>query len=420
MKFDLMEQELIKLVKSKCEPKMVARFVRSMHRIDALERRLVGGKRVGRNSGQPRIADREKADHLITLCRNTLSKDVLPQMLVAIGNLFHEHGKVQLAEEIYTATLSCAEENQNASILAEVLMKRGDVFARQGKWKHAHNDLNRSRQLFLTLHNKTAHAQVENILGTICVEQGQLGLAQEHFGRALAALERNDQSVMTGSVLMNLGIVYNILSQPDTAIGYFKRAQAGFEEAGDVSRLSALHHNIGMSYLSKGIITNALREFGTSQELSATIGNINLGGLAKLGKATAFLRMNDLATALKLVQQAIEAFTQTNDRLSIADAYKVKGMIHRELKQYAISRSYLDTSLRINFELNNDLNTGEAYLEAGFLEKKRRNTVGAREEFEQAQTYLLRVGATNEAARATAELHHIDSRKKRASPRRNR
>ncbi|MFN0158622.1 MAG: tetratricopeptide repeat protein [Bacteroidota bacterium] len=411
MKTNHVEQELIRLVKTKCEPRVVARFMTSMRRLEALERRLIGGKRQDNSSQQFGSADRERADHLITLCRNTLRKEDLPQILVAMGNLFHEHGDGQFAEETYTVALVCAEERQDTAMLAEGLMKRGDIYARQGKWKLANSDLNRSRQLFLTLHNQVARAQVENILGTICVEQGKLGLAQAHFGRALEALERNDQSLMTGSVLMNLGIVYNILSQPDRAIGHFKRAQAHFEEVGDVGRLSALHHNVGMSYLSKGITTDALREFGASQELSAAIGNINLGGLANLGKATAFFRMNDLATALKLVHQAMEAFTRTNDRLSIADAYKIKGMVYRELKQYAFSRSYLDTSLRINLELNNELNTGETYIEIGFLEKKRRNAAAAQEAFEQARVCLLRVGATSEADRAIEELKHFVVRK---------
>ncbi len=418
MKLDLIERELLRLVKTKCDPGVVARFITSMRRLETLEQRLIGAERQSGSPQRSDAADREKVDHLITLCRNILRKEDLAQILTAIGNLCHEHGDVQLAEEIFTVTLTSAEERKDTALVAEALMKRGDVFARQGKWKLAHGDLNRSRQMFLKLHNEVARARVENILGTICVEQGNLGVAQTHFGRALEALEGNDQSAMIGSVLMNLGIVYNILSQPDTAIVHFKRAQSHFEEVGDVGRLSALHHNVGMSYLSKGNIAIAMHEFTSSQELSATIGNTNLGGLANLGKATAYYRMNDFAAALKLVNQALEAFTQTNDRLSIADAYKIKGMIHRELKQHVISRSYLDTSLRINLELNNDLNTGETYLEIGFLEKKRRNAAAAQEAFEQARHCFVRVGAMSEADRTMVELKHLGSRKKRISHRR--
>jgi tetratricopeptide (TPR) repeat protein len=56
-----------------------------------------------------------------------------------------------------------------------------------------------------------------------------------------------------------------------------------------------------------------------------------------------------------------------NDRLSIADIYKIKGIIERNLSNFKLAENYLLTSLRINRELNNALNRAETLFELGNL-----------------------------------------------------
>src|SRR5206468_9765451 len=116
----------------------------------------------------------------------------------------------------------------------------------------------------------------------------------------------------------------------------YKRAQSSFEEAGDLNRLAELHHNMGMSYLSKKLYSEAIRQFNMSHELSSKTQNVALTGIASLGKANAHYHQGDMRMALKLVNEAIIAFTKSMDRLSLADAYKVKGMIHREMKGFVV------------------------------------------------------------------------------------
>jgi tetratricopeptide (TPR) repeat protein len=177
---------------------------------------------------------------------------------------------------------------------------------------------------------------------------------------------------------------------------------------GDLNRLAELHHNMGMSYLSKNLLNAANREFTTSHSLSSSTQNLPLMGLAGLGKSNVYYRLHDLPMALKLVNQAIDLFTKSHDRLSLADSYKVKGMIHRDMKSLDAAESFLQTSLRI--ELNNNLNIAESYSEIGLLEIKRKNPSEAIQAFMKARSAFTKVGAQEDMKRTQDRINALEGK----------
>ena len=58
-----------------------------------------------------------------------------------------------------------------------------------------------------------------------------------------------------------------------------------------------------------------------------------------------------------------------DDRLSVADNFKLKGIIEREKGNLVLAETHFLTSLRINEELENKLNYAETALELGILYK---------------------------------------------------
>jgi tetratricopeptide (TPR) repeat protein len=205
---------------------------------------------------------------------------------------------------------------------------------------------------------------------------------------------------MTGTVLMNLGIVLNICGQYDEALAQYRRAQSCFERLGDMRRLAQLHHNMGMTHLHRGHGNDAIKEFDTSYLLGSEQSLIPVMASALFGKANAFYERTDLRLALKLATQALGMFEQCGDRLGQADTYKLKGMIHRDLKKYAVATSYFQTSLRLNRELGNRLNTAETRFAFGVMEQRRRKKQSALEAFTEALSLFRLVGAREQAKKA--------------------
>jgi tetratricopeptide (TPR) repeat protein len=387
-----MTDQILNVVEAHCSPKLVSRLMNDLRRTEVLEKKMVS---LHQRSPQRDVTfdDRDMLERLITLCGLRLSATDVCQVLMEIGDVFKAYGETSRAEEIYSQAVAKGEESGPQSLLAEAYMRRGEIYSRKGQWQQSFADLVRSKSIFTELKSNALLGRVENILGTNYAEQGKLKRAASFFESALIRLEKSREIPLAGSVLMNLGVVHNIIGRYENALSCFKRAQACFEDIGDMNRLAEVHHNTGMSYLSMQLYSAAIREFDVGYLLSSKTQNVSLMGLASLGKANAYFHRHDMPMALKLVSQSIGSFAKSSDRLSVADVYKVKGMIHREMKRYESAESYFQTSIRINTEMNNQLNLAETLFEMGLLELKRKNKKEALALLQKSRTGFKKVGA---------------------------
>ncbi len=392
MKTGIVTNQILNLIKSYCRPNVVAGLMKDLRRSEALERSITRGEDARPARGIS-LGDQDNLDRLITLCHDRLATQEVCQVILGIGDIFTRLGETDRAETMYTMAMARGEKYGEKGCVAEARMRRGEIYSRKARWKQSAAELGRSRVIYSELNNHEALGRVENILGTNYAEQGQIKKAVAYFSRALTLFERTRQPQMAGVALMNLGITYNIIGNYDSAVVHYKRAQSCFEEGGDLNRLAELHHNMGMSYLSRRMFKEALREFNASYALSSSLQNGSLMGLASLGKANAYFELRDLPVALKLVSQAIGYFTSSGERVGLADAYKVTGMIHRDMKSFDTAASYLQTSLRINIEINNRLNAGESYFEIGILETSRKRREEAIRAFRKAMAAFRKTGA---------------------------
>jgi tetratricopeptide (TPR) repeat protein len=401
-----LDTQILELVKKAVAPGVVRGMMNALKRAERVERLVL---RMADEAPRttPLLSSTEALDQLIGACHQDLGEEDTLLLVLDIASVFKSFGDLNRADDLYTMVAVQAEASRLPLIQGEAHLRLGETYARQGRWRDAAADLRRSRQLFAAADNSDAVGRIDNLLGTIAVEQGNMRKARSLFERALGAFQRSQQNSMRGMVLMNLGIVHNILGQFDDALQYYAQAQPYFEEANDHTRLACLYHNVGMSHLSRSSLSNAQRAFDQALTLATGLGHMDAMGLANLGLATTSFKQHDMKHALHHINLAMEQFVAVNDRLSVADAYKVKGMIYRSLKHYDRAESYLASSLRINLAMKNQLNAGETYFEMGILAKERGNLDEARAEFNKAASCFTKVGARVEIARTTDALHQM-------------
>ena len=106
--------------------------------------------------------------------------------------------------------------------------------------------------------------------------------------------------------------------------------------------------------------------------------------------------MNDYTLAEAFSDKAMEICYKINDKLSIAEVYKVKGIIQKHLTNFQLSENLLLTSLRINKEHNNRLNEAETYYERGLLYMETGNSVESINNLNSALKYFKKINAHNE------------------------
>jgi tetratricopeptide (TPR) repeat protein len=345
---------------------------------------------------------------LLTGSKRHLTPFEYRELLLGVSKILSAHGEFRRAEQTLSNLIALCDAGDYPDFVAEALLQRGELLLRQGRWHDSHADLQKSREIFRLQNDIAAVARIENILGTGFAEQGLLAEATAHFSKALENAEMGEQRVLSATILMNIGIVQNIIGNSDEALKHLVRALSLMEAAGDATKSAEVLHNLGMTHLTKADFEEAYLAFDKSLEYSTALQNPGLMGLAKLGKANVCFRTEELRLSLELVNQALRHFEATSDVLSIADSYKVKGMILRERGEYDLARTYFELSIRINEEHACYLNLAETLLELGLMEKNCEHKSGkAGESLRLALHYFRKVGAAGEIIRTTSELHSL-------------
>ena len=174
-------------------------------------------------------------------------------------------------------------------------------------------------------------------------------------------------------VVAALGIINTIQGTFEKAIWNYKSAIKKFEEVKDTRRLSRAYHNVGMLLSRMENYDAALEEFNKCITLSLANNYLSNCAIAHIGKAYIYTKLNNVALADAYANKAMEIACKINDTLSIADIYKIKGMIQSNLDNFELSEELFENSIRLNKDVENALNEAESSDEMEkLLEKKER------------------------------------------------
>jgi tetratricopeptide (TPR) repeat protein len=357
-------------------------------------------------AGEMSIIESSSLEHIVTACKQRLSPRDFAELLNEIAALAIRVGEFTSAKELYAELISTSSSvPKMIDLYGRALVKRAEINIRQADWKSALADLRQSKRLYSKPKNLQGLGQVESNTGIFFALQGNYKNAYSHLKKALSLFEKAEDQAMISTVLMNLGIVSNIKGQFNEAMSYYQRALPQFEKSGDVTRLPEIHHNLGMTFLSKRDFQQAINQFDESLTYSTKLSYEPMIGISLLGKASAYAKYGDHALSIAYTNNALNIFRKLNDHLSIADAYKVKGIVQRDLNNLDIAEVYFQTSIRLNKEYNNPLNLGESFYELGLLYRAKNEKQKSAEALKKALSYFKSIGAEHDAFNVKTELN---------------
>jgi tetratricopeptide (TPR) repeat protein len=84
----------------------------------------------------------------------------------------------------------------------------------------------------------------------------------------------------------------------------------------------------------------------------------------------------------------MELAHKINDTLSIADLYKIKGMIQNNMENFELSEEMFENSLRLNKDFESKLNEAESSVELGKLLEKTERITEAKSYFDFANDFF--------------------------------
>ena len=112
---------------------------------------------------------------------------------------------------------------------------------------------------------------------------------------------------------------------------------------------------------------DALEEFNKCITISKDMDYLSNCAVAYIGKAYIYTQQKNSALAEAYTDKAMEIAYKINDTLSIADIYKIKGMIQNDMDNFQLSEEFFENSIRLNNDIESKLNEAESSAELGTL-----------------------------------------------------
>jgi len=339
-------------------------------------------------------------DQLITYAEKKLPTLNFLELLRDVGKMLILRGELVLAADISASMISYTHKDIRLMIpAANAFLNFAEIYIYQAMWHEALASLKKATAFFYKENDPIGLARCESLLGTLFAEKGQLANAMTHFQKGFTYLDAEKDISIAALLENNIGIVYNIQGEYDKAYTYFRRALLHFEGAKDNKHIARVRHNLGMLFLKKKEYNSALKEFDTSIGVSLLGHYFPTLAISYVNKAAIYCTLNDDALAEAFANRGMEISSKINDKLTIADVYKIKGVIERKKKRFDLAQNYFFSSLRINKELENELNYAETAVELGIMFHEIQKPDEAKIYFDQALKYFKKIKAKDEIRR---------------------
>lgn len=302
---------------------------------------------------------RFEIDRLLTFAESGLNRNTYQKLCLELAETLTYKGEYEIAEEIIEGTFSKSEELDTAT-LANINLLKAKIVWNFSDWESSKLFCKKAFKNYSQLNNIKGMSSCENILGNICGETGDLVNAEKHYRKGLELVENSEHEDLKAMLNVNLGIIADMRGKSEDADRYYKTALKIYKKLDNEFQQARLEHNLGMLYLKKGDYKTATVYFDNSINLSLINRHHSNYSLSLIGKATCYFRQNLFDLANKYADKAFEIAFGINDRLTIAEVYRLKGLIQKETKNYRLAEEYLQMSIRINENFSNKYNSIEA------------------------------------------------------------
>lgn len=307
------------------------------------------------------IHERELINHITTFAEQKLSIEELIQLLLQLAYLTTLSGEISLASELCEdVILKCGSDPNFLKYLAEAYLSLARITWSQAYWDQSQKHVQTSYDIYTKLENKEGFAKCENMLATIYGEQGNTQKSLNHLEAGLTFLSDSNNIELRAMFEVNLGILYNITGDSGKSSWNLKNALEKYEKLKDTRRIGRVRHNIGMLHTKMGDYQAALEEFNQSISISLENGYLSNCAIGYIAKAYIYTKLKNSALADVFTDKAMEISYKINDTLSIADIYKIKGMIQSDLANFDLSEEFYENSIRLNKDFNSNLNKAES------------------------------------------------------------
>ncbi len=369
--------------------------------------------RIYKEIGYIKFAMGEYEDAL-SLFKNALkifapSKDTksdIADILKYVGNIHQQFGDYERARKYYTNALQIAKEFGDMKEMAVVLSKIGDIYLALGDYEKALTIYRSSLKVMQNVGYKFGIATILSNLGNLHFKRGELDVALDYYKQSLEICEKIDQKSVMAGVLNNMAHIMFLMDDMDGAVKTYTRCLKLSREIGDKRTSSHALINIAKIYAIRGNVKYALQMANKAMELIKNVDRVGyVESLITLSEIYVLIKNFDVAK--EYADEAIHTAEELGSKDLEMKARRVKGMIHRERKNYRQAVIEFTKALRYFTVSNNEVELARTYYEYGLMWAGKREYKNAKEYLEKAEKLFREHGIKMWARKCREELNTL-------------
>lgn len=300
--------------------------------------------------------NRMQIDRTITFAQKRLEVEDFFEFTFKLGQICKDAGQYYLAQEIFN---KISKRTRNKVLKAKTLVNLADIYSRKANWTQSISLVTEAESIYKETNDNVGISNCFNMLGTISGDMGDIERAKTYFNQSLLFANNSDEKELYAKIEANLGIVNSIIGNTDEAVEHLEISLNIYKEIKDLKRVSELYHNIGTNFLQSEDTESALAAFDMGIDIAVENQYWSSLALLYLAKSQVLISKQELRMAKEFADKALSISHNLDDKLTIAEIYRVRGLIAKQLNDTQTAKSYLMISLRINTKQRNALNIAE-------------------------------------------------------------
>lgn len=224
-----------------------------------------------------------------------------------IGTVRRERGELELASEVYAVSLAVAEAN---GLTADA-------------------------------------AAVWNCLAITAQYRGQGDEAERMYAEARDLAERAEDLRLMAMVDQNLGTLASICGKEAEALASYRGALTRYRQLGDELSAAGALANVGKVYARIGDTSRAEARFSEAVSTAERLGDASITAHIDLNRAQLHIRQQQFEHAREYCDRAFAGMSRMGSKSGLAEAYKLYGMLYREIGRGHLAEVNLSQALSL-------------------------------------------------------------------------
>jgi tetratricopeptide (TPR) repeat protein len=316
-------------------------------------------------------------------------------------------GKRKEAETNSNKSLKYCIKIKDKDTESLVLMSMGNLYGDMGKWDKAIEYSKNSLLITKGLNNLKRKARIINNIGLINLFKGDTSTGYSYLKESMNICKEIKALDVYAMALNNTGIYYDMLGKWGKAVEAYKESLSISEKYNNIIQMSNTMGNIGFAYSSINESEQAIYYFKESIKISERIGDIYNKGINYIHLGEEYLGKDMFKEVKYYISSAEKIFIELEDKLGLADIFKLKAILCKKQKDWKKSEEYFKKAIKIYSQQGDSLNEGESYYEWGDMSILKKDVDSARKKLNKSKKILGSIGVRKHLKEIEEKLHNL-------------